>query len=202
MGNSFRMRRSTGLVWNGEIREYLLGEHDAPRDLLAWTADGPRLPPRMHIEYLRDLFLHNDLAEGRFRVAGRRLNLSDLDLPVFVVGTERDQVARWRSVFMLHLLNGGEITFVLTSGGHNAGIVSEPGHKNRHFRIRVRKAGALTLSPDEWERGTAPREGSWWLAWDRWLDEHSSGPRGGPPPMGVPGFPPICDAPGSYVREA
>ena len=159
MGNSFRMRRSNDLVWNGAIREYLLGEHDAPNDLLAWNADGPRLPPRMHIEYLRRLFLHNDLAEGRFRIAGRRLNLIDLKLPMFVVATERDQVARWRSVYKLHLLNDGELTFVLTSGGHNAGIISEPGHENRQFRIRVRKSGAQTLTPDEWERGTAPREG-------------------------------------------
>ena len=202
MGGAFQIRRSNDLVWNAAIRDYLLGEHDAPNDLLAWNADGPRLPPRMHIEYLRRLFLHNDLAEGRFRVAGRRLTLNDMKLPMFVVGTERDQVARWRSVFKLHVLNHGELTFVLTSGGHNSGIISEPGHENRQFRIRVRKAGARTLTPDEWERDTVPREGSWWLAWGLWLDEHSSGPRGDPPPMGAPGLPPICDAPGPYVCEA
>ena len=202
LSGMFHSQRATDPVWNGAIRDYLFGEHDAPDDLLAWNADGPRLPPSMHIEYLRRLPLRNDLAEGRFCVAGRRLALNDLYLPMFVVGTERDQVARWRSVFKLHLLNDGELTFVLASGGHNAGIVSEPGHKNRHFRIRVRNAGARTLDPDEWERNTARREGSWWIAWDRWLDEHSSEPRGGPPPMGVPGFPPICDAPGPYVREA
>jgi polyhydroxyalkanoate synthase len=201
MGGAFRMHGSHDLIWNGAIRDYLLGEHDAPNDLLAWNADGPRLPPRMHIEYLRHLFLHNDLAEGRFRVAGRRVTLGDLELPMFVVGTERDQVARWRSVFQLHRLNDGELTFVLTSGGHNAGIVSEPGHKNRNFRIRVRKAGARTLSPDEWERATTPIEGSWWLAWGKWLGEHSSGRPGGPRAMGAPGFTPICDAPGPYVLE-
>lgn len=201
MGGIFRMSHASDLVWNGTIRDYLLGEHDAPSGMLAWNADGPRLPPRMHIEYLRRLFLHNDLAEGRFRIAGRRLTLHDLDLPIFVVGTERDQVARWRSVFKLHSLNDGELTFVLTSGGHNAGIVSEPGHANRHFRIRVREAGARTLSPDEWERDTQPKGGSWWLAWGQWLDEHSSGQPVEPPPMGAARFPPICDAPGPYVRE-
>jgi polyhydroxyalkanoate synthase len=197
-----QMPGSNDLVWNATIRNYLLGEHDAPNDLLAWNTDGPRLPPRMHIESLRRLFLYNDLAEGRFRVGGRRLTLHDLDLPLFAVGIERDQVARWRSVFKLHGLNDGELTFVLTSGGHNAGIVSEPGHENRHFRIRVREAGARTLSPDEWERDTAPAEGSWWLAWGRWLDGHSSGSTVAPPPMGAPRFPPICDAPGPYVSEA
>jgi polyhydroxyalkanoate synthase len=189
------------LVWDGAIRAYLLGENDAPGDLRAWNADGTRLPPRMHIEYLRRLFLHNDLAEGRFHVAGRRVTLHDISVPLFVVGTERDQVARWHSVFKLHQLNQGELTFVLTSGGHNAGIVSEPGHQNRHYRIRVRKPGARTLTPDEWEHATTPRKGSWWHAWSRWLDEHSSGTPGGQPPMGAPGLPPICDAPGCYVLE-
>jgi polyhydroxyalkanoate synthase len=202
MGGTVRMSRTNDLVWNNAIREYLLGENDAPNDLLAWNADGPRLPPRMHIEYLRRLFLHNDLAEGRFRVAGRRLTLRDLDLPMFVVGAERDQVARWHSVFRLHFLNDGELTFVLTSGGHNAGIVSVPGRANRHFRIRVRKAGARTPDVDEWEHSTEPKDGSWWLAWGHWLNQHSSGKPVRPPPMGAARFPPICDAPGPYVSEA
>ena len=141
MGGAFQMLRSNDLVWSHAIRDYLLGEHDTPNDLMAWNADGTRLPARMHIEYLRGLFLDNDLAEGRFQVAGRPLALGDMKLPMFVVGTERDHIAPWHSVFKLHLLNDGELTFVLTSGGHNAGIVSEPGHPHRHFRIRVRDAG-------------------------------------------------------------
>jgi polyhydroxyalkanoate synthase subunit PhaC len=200
MGGAFQMLRSNDLVWSHAIRDYLLGEHDAPNDLMAWNADGTRLPARMHIEYLKGLFLDNDLAEGRFQVAGRPLALGDIKLPMFVVGTERDHIAPWHSVFKLHLLNDGELTFVLTSGGHNAGIVSEPGHPHRHFRIRVRAAAARTLGSEEWQRETAPQDGSWWLEWNAWLDRHS-GPRVDPPPMGAPGFVPLCDAPGTYVQE-
>jgi len=196
MAGAFQMLRSNDLLWSHAIRDYLLGEQDVPSDLMAWNVDGTRLPARMHIEYLRSLFLNNDLAEGRFRLAGCPLALDDLKLPLFVVGTERDHIAPWRSVFKLHVLNDGELTFVLTSGGHNAGIVSEPGHPHRHFRIRVRDAGARTLGPDEWERSTAAQDGSWWPAWNAWLDRHS-GRRIAPPPMGVP----LGDAPGSYVRE-
>jgi polyhydroxyalkanoate synthase len=154
----------------------------------------------MHIEYLKGLFLDNDLAEGRFQVGGRPLALGDMKLPMFVVGTERDHIAPWHSVFKLHLLNDGELTFVLTSGGHNAGIVSEPGHPHRHFRIRVRDAGARTLGPEEWQRETAPQDGSWWLEWNAWLERHS-GQRVDPQPMGASGFVPLCDAPGTYVLE-
>jgi polyhydroxyalkanoate synthase len=125
----------------------------------------------MHIEYLRRLYLRNKLAECHFPVAGR---------PV--------------------LLNDGELTFVLTSGGHNAGIVSEPGHPHRHFRMRVREAGGHTFGPDEWEQDTVPQDGSWWVEWNKWLDKRSSG-QVDPPPMGAPGFQPICEAPGTYVLE-
>jgi polyhydroxyalkanoate synthase subunit PhaC len=200
MGGAFQMLRSNDLIWSHAIRDYMLGEHDTPNDLMAWNADGTRLPARMHIEYLRGLFLDNDLAEGRFQVAGRPLALGDIKLPMFVVGTERDHIAPWHSVFKLHLLNDGDLTFVLTSGGHNAGIVSEPGHPHRHFRIRVRDAGARTLGPDEWQHDTAPKDGSWWPEWDAWL-ERQSGQRIDPPLMGAPGSAPLCDAPGSYVRE-
>ena len=200
MGGSFQMLRSNDLVWSHAIRDYLVGEQVEPNDLMAWNADGTRLPARMHIEYLRGLFLNNYLAEGRFRVSGRPVALDDMKLPLFVVGTEHDHIAPWRSVFKLHLLNDGELTFVLTSGGHNAGIVSEPGHPHRHFRIRVREAGARTLGPDEWEHHTAPQDGSWWLEWDAWLDRHS-GMRVDPPTMGARNLLPLCDAPGTYVRE-
>jgi polyhydroxyalkanoate synthase len=196
MGGAFQMLRSNDLVWSRGIRDYLLGVRETPNDLMAWNADGTRLPARMHIEYLRGLFLHNDLAEGRLRVGDRPVALGDIKLPLFVVGTERDHIAPWRSVFKLHLLNDGALTFVLTSGGHNAGIVSEPGHPRRSFRVRLREHDGRTLGPDEWRAGTPPQDGSWWPAWAAWLDAQS-GPRIVPPAMGEA----LCDAPGTYVRE-
>ncbi len=198
MGGAFQMLQSNDLVWSHAIRNYLLGEQDAPFDLMAWDADGTRLPARMHIEYLRQLYLNNDLAEGRLEAGGQKLALNDLHLPIFLVGTERDHIAPWHSVFKLHLTTDGELTFVLTSGGHNAGIVSEPGHPHRHFRLGVRAAGAPTLGPDEWQAKTPPQDGSWWVPWSAWLTSHGSGKEIAPPRMGTA----LADAPGTYVLEA
>jgi polyhydroxyalkanoate synthase len=201
MGGAFTMLQSNDLIWSRGIRDYMLGEHDTPNDLMAWDADGTRLPARMHIEYLRKLFLDNDLAEGRFMVGGQPLIMNDIKLPVFAVGTERDHIAPWHSVYKLHLQTDTDLTFVLTSGGHNAGIVSEPGHKGRHFRIHTRQAGAITPGPEAWEHDTAPQEGSWWLEWNAWLNRHTAA-QVPPPAMGIPGTQPICAAPGTYVLEA
>jgi polyhydroxyalkanoate synthase len=197
MGGAFKMLQSNDLVWSRVIHRYLLGRQDAAFDLMAWNADGTRLPARMHIEYLRSLYLGNELAEGRFKADGHPLALEDIKVPIFLVGTEQDHIAPWQSVYKLHLFTDAELTFVLTSGGHNAGIVSEPGHPHRHFRVRVRESGGHTFGPDEWQAAALPRDGSWWVEWNRWLAQRS-GPPVDPPPMGAA----LCDAPGTYVLEA
>ena len=168
---------------------------------MAWNADGTRLPARMHIEYIRNLFLNYDLAEGRFQVTGRPIELDDIKLPIFSVGTEHDHIAPWHSVYKVHLQNDDEITFVLTSGGHNAGIVSEPGHAQRHFRLRVRDSGGQTMGPDEWALDTPPQDGSWWPKWNEWSVAHGAATRIPPPSLGTGDFPPLCDAPGTYILE-
>jgi polyhydroxyalkanoate synthase len=126
--------------------------------------------------------------------------LPDIHVPLFVVSTERDHVAPWRSVFKLHLLTDAEITFVLTNGGHNAGILSEPGHHHRHFRVAMREQGETYIDPDAWVAAHEPRDGSWWPVWTEWLAARSGEPIH-PVPVGntVAGFAAIEDAPGSYV---
>ncbi|MCP5285387.1 MAG: polyhydroxyalkanoic acid synthase [Burkholderiaceae bacterium] len=169
MAGSFQFLHSRELVWSATLREIWMGEALRPNDLMAWNADTTRMPAAMHSQYLRRLYLHNELALSRYCVEGRPVSLRDLRLPVFLVGTERDHVAPWRSVYKLHGLTDTEITFVLASGGHNAGIVSEPGHPGRRWREATRRAGDRWMPPAAWASTAAPRTGSWWTAWDRWL---------------------------------
>ena len=130
------------------VHDYLLGEREPMFDLMAWNADATRMPYRMHSEYLTSLFLNNDLAEGRYLVKDRPVSLTDIRVPMFVVSTERDHVAPWRSVYKINLLADTEVTFVLTSGGHNAGIVSEPGHPGRSYRLGTRKESDTYIDPE------------------------------------------------------
>jgi polyhydroxyalkanoate synthase len=202
MGGAFQILKSNDLVWSRILGEYLMGERSSMNDLMAWNTDGTRMPYAMHSQYLRRLFLDDDLAEGKYRVDGRTISLSAIRKPMFVVGTERDHVAPWRSVHKVHLLTGAEISFVLTSGGHNAGIVSEPGHRGRRFHVLTREADGPSYDPEEWLTRATPKDGSWWLEWGAWLDARS-GEFVAPPPMGnaEKGYTPICDAPGHYVLE-
>jgi polyhydroxyalkanoate synthase len=202
MAGAFQLLRSNDLVWSRIVNDYLLGQRQPLTDLMAWNADATRMPYRMHSEYLRRLFLKNDLFEGRYRVDDRPVVLADIRAPMFVVATEADHVAPWKSVYKINLVAGADVTFVLTSGGHNAGIVSEPGHRGRRFRIARRTNGDPYLAPDDWVAATPARDGSWWHAWADWLAAASSG-RTAPPSLGAPdqGYAPLDAAPGRYVLE-
>jgi len=197
MAGAFHLLRSNDMIWSRLVNEYLMGDRAPMSDLMAWNADATRMPYRMHSEYLRGLFLNNDLAEGRYRVDGRTVALTDIRAPVFAVGTEWDHVAPWQSAYKINLLTDTDVTFALTSGGHNAGIVSEVGRKGRRFRVGHRSANEAYIDPASWAEQTPAREGSWWPTWTAWLASHSTGRRP-PPPMGTPA---LGDAPGTYVLE-
>jgi polyhydroxyalkanoate synthase len=199
MSGAFQILRSNDLIWSRMLRTYLLGERDTINDLMAWNADSTRLPYRMHSEYLRKLFLNNELSTDRYEVDGRPVALSDIRVPIFAVGTETDHVAPWRSAYKVHMQTDTEVTFVLTKGGHNAGVVSEPGHPGRHYRVHTTRNSDSYLPPDEWVAKANLKDGSWWPEWTTWLADLSGKPVA-PPPLGTSGNgQPLPDAPGSYV---
>ena len=206
MAQAFQLLRSNDLIWSQGMRQYMLGESSKLTDLMAWNADATRLPYRMHSEYLRSLFLKNDFAEGRYKVGGRPVVLSDIQVPIFTVGTETDHVAPWRSVYKILLLTNTDSTFLLTAGGHNVGILGlgerRSGRPNRSYRVSARAKGCCYVDPENWLAGAERREGSWWPAWIAWLGDRSGMPKA-PPATGAPdkGYQPLNPAPGTYIFE-
>lgn len=202
MAGAFRLLRPNDLVWSRLVRQYLMGEREEMRALMAWNADGTRMPARMHGQYLRALFLDNRLSRGRYAVDGRAIALSDIRVPIFAVGTEKDHIAPWESVYKVRLLTDVPVTFALTNGGHNGGIVSRPDHPGRYYRLETMAKDAIYQPPEQWLAGSTPRPGSWWLPFQTWLAE-GSGKRTAPPSTGAPekGLPPLDLAPGRYVLE-
>ena len=206
MGAAFMLLRSKDLLWTPAVDSYLRGERVKPNDLMAWNADGTRMPWRMHSEYLERLYLKNELAQGQFAVGDERVELKAIRVPMFVVGTETDHVAPWQSVYKVRgLTRSADYTFLLTSGGHNAGIVSGPAHPKRRFRQRT-WSNTETLSPTDWFETTPVQAGSWWPEWQRWLVARSSpdlvparevGAQSDSAKAAI-----LEDAPGRYVRES
>ncbi|MEO1657562.1 MAG: alpha/beta fold hydrolase [Pseudomonadota bacterium] len=211
MSGSFQALKSYPLLWDRLAKDYLLGERSRPIDLMAWNADGTRLPFKMHSEYLRSCYLDNDLAEGRFEVNGEKISVSDIRAPIFAVGTTADHIAPWESVYKIRILSDTDVTFVLTKGGHNGGIVSPPGKPGKSFQMKSSGKDDHYESPEDWLEGAPTSEGSWWDAWTPWLAERSSGKRAAPDIQTLATDPQfesaeeaaggMTEAPGLYVRR-
>lgn len=196
MGGSFQFLASKDLVWSRNTRRYLMGEDDASFDLMSWNADQTRLPARMHSEYLSSMFLNNALASGQYRFAGATVALMDIHAPMMVVGTTRDHVSPWKSVYKIHLQTDTHVTFVLAAGGHNAGIVSEPGRPRRSYQVASVEDGQGWIDPDEWVVQAPVVQGSWWEAMNAWIKARSGVPVKA---KAIKAEQALCDAPGEYV---
>ena len=203
VSGGFQALKSADLIWSKMVREYYLGHREPMFDLMAWNADGTRMPYRQHSELLRRLYVDNELFEGKYMVEGRAISISNIHCPIFAVAAVADHVAPWHSVYKLHLQSDAtELTFVLTSGGHNVGIVNEPGHPRRSYQLSVCHEGDRCVDPETWKEQTPSTQGSWWPVWQQWLERHSSGSET-LPTMGAPekGYEPLCDSPGTYVMK-
>ncbi|PTV94829.1 polyhydroxyalkanoate synthase [Rhodobacter aestuarii] len=195
MAGTFSMLKSKDLVWSKMVHDYMLGERDAASALGAWSQDATRMPYKMHSEYLRHLFLNNDLADGRMEAGGAHVMLRDVRCPVFAVATENDHIAPWHSVFKLTWLMGGEVSFALVSGGHNTGIVAPPGSPRAKYRLLTHVHGQPHPGPEDWAGAVEKVAGSWWGAWGEWLRAKGGGEEITPPALGKS----LGAAPGRYV---
>jgi polyhydroxyalkanoate synthase len=204
MGAAFGLLRSNDLLWTPAINTYVKGKREKLNDLMAWNSDGTRMPWRMHSEYLQQLYLQNDLANGRFKINGSSVDLKSIALPMVVFGTETDHVAPWKSTYKARgLTRSSDYTYVLTNGGHNAGIVCGPVHPRRRFRELTWRDATTTCTATEWLDQATLHQGSWWPWWQEWLAAHSGAPSAPPPELGnsAKGYGVLGDAPGDYVLQ-
>ena len=195
MAEAFNLLRANDLIWSFVINNYLMGKDPFPFDLLYWNSDSTRMPRAMHSAYLREMYQHNRLREpGGITLDGVPIDLTTIDVPVYILSTREDHIAPWKSTYAATSLYSGPIRFVLAMSGHIAGVVNPPSaNKYGHF------TGELADTPDAWLEGATAHEGSWWPDWDAWVSEHG----GGEVPPREPGagaLPAIEDAPGRYVK--
>ena len=195
MAEAFNLLRANDLIWSFVVNNYLMGKDPFPFDLLYWNSDSTRMPREMHSAYLRDMYQDNRLREpGGITLDGVPIDLSSIDVPVYILSTREDHIAPWKSTYAATRLYSGPIRFVLAMSGHIAGVVNPPSaNKYGYF------TGNIAETPDAWLESAAAHEGSWWPDWDAWVSEHD----GGETPAREPGAgarPVIENAPGRYVK--
>jgi len=194
MAVTFDLLRANDLLFNYVVSNWLMGQSPPAFDILAWNADSTRLPAAMHSFYLRSLYGRNELARGELELAGQRLQLADVKQDAYIVGAVNDHIVPWTSSYKATGLLGGPVRYVLSSGGHIAGIVNPPGPKAWY-----QTAETNPPDPARWRAGAQRHSGSWWQDWAIWAGARA-GDLAAPPPMGSKRYPPLGAAPGDYVR--
>jgi poly(3-hydroxyalkanoate) synthetase len=194
MAATFNVLRPNDLIFNYVVSNWLLGEQPKAFDILARNADSTRMPARMHTSYLRSMYVQNLLALRELDLAGQRLNLADVTSDAYVVGAINDHIVPWTSSYESTKLLGGDVRYVLSSGGHIAGIVNPPNPKACYE--------TATKHPEEgaaWRAAAQRYPGTWWEDWAAWAASRA-GALTEPPPTGSEAHQPIADAPGQYVQ--
>jgi polyhydroxyalkanoate synthase len=174
-----------------------MGQDPPVFDILAWNADSTRMPAAMHSFYLRNFYVENKLAAGTLQIVGKSIDLGAIKAPTYVVSAINDHIVPWESSYKTTGLVSGPVRFVLSSGGHIAGIVNPPGPK-AWYQVAPTD-DALPATATAWRTGAERHSGSWWEDWARWSDEHS-GPMQDPPGMGSETHRVLGEGPGTYVR--
>ncbi len=194
MAHTFDALRANDLVFQYVANDWLLGEKPPAFDLLVWNQDSTRMPAKMHSQYLRSCYLHNEFARGEFEIDGRKLDPRKVRVDTYVLSAVDDHIVPWVSGYKTTHLLGGDNRFVLSTSGHIAGVVNPPGPKSKHWTNTVHP-----LDPQEWKESATLEDGTWWEDWATW-----AAARGGPRVtarrrLGSREYPPIEPAPGSYV---
>jgi polyhydroxyalkanoate synthase len=196
MANAFNLLRSNDLIWPYVINNYLKGKEPAPFDLLYWNSDATRMPAANHSFYLRNCYLENRLSKNEMVIAGKRLDLKSITIPIYNLATREDHIAPAKSVLLGSKFFGGPVRFVLAGSGHIAGVVNPPDKMKYQYWTGPKPTSA---NLDRWLGRAKEHAGSWWPDWFDWIkkqDASEVAPRA--PGGGV--LKPIEDAPGSYVK--
>jgi polyhydroxyalkanoate synthase len=196
MAHTFDALRANDLVFQYVVNDWLMGNKPPAFDLLVWNKDSTRMPARMHSEYLRSCYLHNEFARGELEIDGQKLDPGKVEVDAYVLSAVDDHIVPWVSGYKTTQLLGGHNRFVLSTSGHIAGIVNPPGPKPKHWTNDARPAGA-----QDWKDGAQLIEGTWWEDWTKWIAKRGGPKVTAPRQLGSTDHPPIEAAPGSYVRD-
>jgi polyhydroxyalkanoate synthase len=198
MASSFNSLRANDLVWSFFIKNYLQGKSPVPFDILYWNSDSTNMPATMHSQYLRWMYLHNDLIKpGKIKLNNTPIDVTQITTPTFFVSTEKDHIAPWKTTYTGFELMKGPKRFLLGGSGHIAGIINAPSLNKYGYRTNT----ATKSTADEWMAKSKEHLGSWWPEWVKWLHQHSGEKITAPKFDKLP-YPPLMDAPGSYVIKA
>jgi polyhydroxyalkanoate synthase len=152
----------------------------------------------MYTWYLRNTYFENNLVKpGKCKVAGQKVDLSTLDMPVYIYGSREDHIVPIGGAYASTRFLPGKKRFVMGASGHIAGVINPPAKNKRSYWTNDK----LPATIDAWIKGAKEHPGSWWTDWAGWLKGHAG--KLVPAPKGYgkgAKYKVIEPAPGRYVK--
>jgi polyhydroxyalkanoate synthase subunit PhaC len=197
LASTFSFLRPNDLVWNYVVGNYLKGETPPPFDLLYWNSDSTNLPGPMYTWYLRNTYFENNLVKpGKVTVCGEKVDLSKVDIPVYIYGSREDHIVPIGGAYASTQYLPGKKRFVMGASGHIAGVINPPSKNKRSYWTNDK----LPKTQQEWLKGAKEHPGSWWTDWSAWLKPHAGKQIAAPKSYGKGKYKAIEPAPGRYVK--
>lgn len=196
ISQTFSSLRANELIWNYWVNNYLLGKTPQPFDILYWNNDAVDLPVLMHSFLLNRLYVQNDLINDRLIIDDVKMDLSQVDYPVYLFAAQKDHIVPWVAAYQTTKFIKGNVRFVLGASGHTAGVVNPVSTDKRNYWVNE----TLTEDADEWFKGSKEMPGSWWKDFNQWLATFSGKQVKASTTLGSKTYPATLEAPGSYVR--
>ena len=207
LASTFSFLRPNDLVWNYVVGNYLKGETPPPFDLLYWNSDSTNLPGPFYAWYLRNTYFENNLVKpGKTVVCGEKIDLGNIDMPVYIYGSREDHIVPIGGAYASTQVLPGKKRFVMGASGHIAGVINPPAKNKRSYWTHdnlpaTKAAGAeFPVAQRDWLKGATEHPGSWWTDWSSWLEEHAGKQIAAPKAYGSRKYPFIEPAPGRYVK--
>jgi polyhydroxyalkanoate synthase subunit PhaC len=195
MAGTFDVLRANDLIFSYVVSNWLLGQTPPAFDILAWNNDSTQMPAAMHTFYLRNFYVKNLLSKGELEIAGQTIGLSAVKSSTYIVSAKNDHIVPWQSAYKSVGLLSGATRFVLSNGGHIAGIVNPPGPKAWFL-----SSDDYPTTANDWMQGAKRTSESWWIDWTAWAGEQA-GPMVEPPKIGSRKYKVLGDGPGEYVFD-
>ncbi|OGB08212.1 MAG: class I poly(R)-hydroxyalkanoic acid synthase [Burkholderiales bacterium RIFCSPHIGHO2_12_FULL_61_11] len=202
LASTFSFLRPNDLVWNYVAGNYLKGETPPPFDLLYWNSDSTNLPGPWYAWYLRNTYFENNLVKpGKIVVCGEKVDLSKVDMPVYIYGSREDHIVPIGGAYASTQHLPGKKRFVMGASGHIAGVINPPTKNKRSYWTNDKlPQGKFPAAQADWIKGATEHPGSWWTDWSDWLKGHAGKQIAAPKAYGSRKCQAIEPAPGRYVK--
>ena len=103
-----------------------------------------------------------------FQLNKINIDIAEITIPSFIMAAKSDHIVPWQAAYAAtnELKN---TRFVLSASGHVAGVINHPSQSKYCYWTNPEPKSQTAA---DWLKGAVETSGSWWLEWEKWMQNH------------------------------